>query len=225
MRVLLVEDDVDLAGSIGRGLRAGGLAVDTAPDWPQADLQLAVNSYDCVVLDRMLPAGDSLGQLHLRREAGWAVPVLFLTARDLVVDRLDGFAAGGDDYLVKPFAMAELTARVRVLCRRHAANTALPAILRCTDVTLDVARREVRRAGILLPMRPKELSILEVLLGRAGSVVSRTELIERCWDEMADPRSNVVDVAVATVRRKLGDPPVIHTIRGFGYLCAEEPPS
>jgi DNA-binding response OmpR family regulator len=224
VRVLVVEDDTDLAAAIGRGLRAAGVAVDVVADWPDADLRLSVNAYDCLVLDRMLPAGDSLHQLRAQRDGGCTVPTLFLTARDRVADRIAGLAAGGDDYLVKPFAMAELVLRVRALCRRRAAGM-LPAVLQCADVTLDVARREVRRAAVLLPMRPNELAVLEILLGAAGTVVSRTELLERCWDEMAEPASNVVDVVVASVRRKLGEPALIHTVRGYGYLCAPEPPA
>jgi two-component system OmpR family response regulator len=220
VRVLVVEDDVALGDAVSRGLRAGGFAVDTVRDWPDADVALSVNSYACLVLDRMLPAGDSLEELRALRDAGCVVPALFLTARDVVADRVAGFAAGGDDYLIKPFAMEELVARVRVLARRAAAT--LPPVLRCADVTMDPARREVRRGGVLLPMRPKELSVLEVLLSHADIVVSRSELIERCWDEMAEPMSNVVDVVVATVRRKLGEPPLIHTVRGFGYLFGIE---
>jgi two-component system OmpR family response regulator len=218
--VLVVEDDVALGDAVSRGLRAGGFAVDTVRDWPDADVALSVTSYACLVLDRMLPAGDSLEELRALRDAGCVVPALFLTARDVVADRVAGFAAGGDDYLIKPFAMEELLARVRVLARRAAATH--PPVLRCADVTMDPARREVRRAGVLLPMRPKELSVLEVLLSNADVVVSRSELIERCWDEMAEPMSNVVDVVVATVRRKLGEPPLIHTVRGFGYLFGIE---
>ncbi len=223
MRVLVVEDDGDLARSVAVGLRAAGFAVDLAHDWCGADERLSVNAYDCVVLDRMLPGGDSLDSVRARRMDGWVVPVLFLTARDLVADRVAGFAAGGDDYLVKPFAMEELTGRVRALCRR--AGAALPPVLRCDDLALDVARREVRRAGVLLSLRPKELAVLEVLLGRSGAVVGRGELIERCWDELTEPMSNVVDVTVGHIRRKLGDPPLVHTVRGFGYLCAPEPPA
>jgi DNA-binding response OmpR family regulator len=220
VRVLVVEDDGVLGDAVGRGLRAGGFAVDTVSDWPAADLALSVNGYDCLVLDRMLPSGDSIEELRGLRAAGSVVPVLFLTARDVVADRVAGFVAGADDYLVKPFAMEELVARVRALGRR--VTRTLPPVLRCADVTMDVARREVRRGGVLLPMRPKELAVLEVLLGNAEKVVSRTELIDRCWDEMTEPMSNVVDVIVANVRRKLGDPALIHTVRGFGYLCGVE---
>ena len=222
MRVLVVENDVDVADAVAAGLRAGGFAIDLAYGWPEADLRLGVNTYDCLVLDRMLPTGDSLTELSRRRSQGYAVPVLFLTARDTVTDRVAGFAAGADDYLVKPFAMDELAARVRGLCRR--ARMVVPPVLRCADLTLDVARREVRRDGVLLSLRPKELSVVEILLSRAGTVVSRSDLIEHCWDEMAEPMSNVVDVIVASVRRKLGEPALIHTVRGFGYLATDQRP-
>jgi two-component system OmpR family response regulator len=205
---------------VASGLRAGGLAADVAETWSDADVCLHTHAYDCVVLDRMLPSGDSLVALRERRAAGLRVPVLFLTARDLLTDRVDGFAAGGDDYLVKPFAMEELVARVRSLCRR--AGSIVPPVLRCADVTLDLARREVYRDHVLLALTPKELAVLEVLLSPAGRVVSRAELIDRCWDEMAEPMSNVIDVLIAQLRRKLGEPPLIHTVRGFGYLASDE---
>jgi DNA-binding response OmpR family regulator len=217
VRVLVVDDDPDLAASVAAGLRSGGLAVDVVHTWPDADLRLDVYGYDCLVLDRMLPSGDSLEALRRRRGAGFRRPVLFLTARDMLADRMAGFAAGCDDYLVKPFAMEELVARVRSLCRR--AGSVSPPVLHCADVTVDLGRREVRRGGVLLALTPKELAVIEVLLTPSGRVVGRSELIERCWDEMAEPMSNVVDVLIAQLRRKLGDPPLIHTVRGFGYLA------
>ncbi|WP_433324141.1 winged helix-turn-helix domain-containing protein [Spirillospora sp. CA-294931] len=215
MRVLVVEDDDDLRFGVASALRGAGLAVDEAPDLPQADESLFVNDYACVVFDRLLPSGDAARYVEGMRRAGDAVPVLFLTARDTVADRVEGFATGGDDYLVKPFAVPELVARVRSLCRR--AGVVRPPVRRVADVEIDTARREVRRDGVLLMLTAKEFAVLELLAGREGQAVPRNELIEGCWDEMADPRSNVLEVLVSQLRRKLGDPPLIHTVRGVGY--------
>ncbi|ADB29866.1 two component transcriptional regulator, winged helix family [Kribbella flavida DSM 17836] len=215
MRVLVVEDDEDLRVAVSAGLRSAALAVDSAADIAAADEALFVNSYDCVVFDRMLPDGDSVGYVRTRRREGWAVPVLFLTARDTLADRVEGFEHGGDDYLVKPFAVAELTARVLSLCRR--AGTGRPPVLRYDDVELDTGRREVRRAGVLLTLTAKEFSVLEYLMSRAEHVVSRSELIEHCWDSAADPMSNVVDVTIKRLRTKLRRPELVHAVRGQGY--------
>lgn len=215
MKVLLLEDETELAGAVAVALRRAGFAVDVAGTLAAADLALMVNDYDTAVFDRMVPDGDAVRLVRRHRERGWAVPVLFLTARDRVTDRVDGFDSGGDDYLVKPFAMAELIVRVRSLCRR--AGTVRPAILRVGDLTVDSARHEVRRAGVQLALTPKEFAVLELLAARAGSVATRAELVEHCWDEMADPVSNVVDVVITQLRRKLGPPPLVHTVRGAGY--------
>lgn len=218
MRVLLVEDDANLRFGVAAALRAAGLAVDEAVDLPQADEALFVTAYDCVVFDRMLPAGDAVEYVEELRRSGRAVPVLFLTARDTVADRVEGFARGGDDYLVKPFAVPELVARVRSLCRRAPAVT--PPVLRVGDLEIDTARRRVRRGGVLLTLTSREFAVLEVLADRADQAVSRAELVERCWDEMAEHRSNVLEVLVSQVRRKLGAPPLLHTVRGTAVLDA-----
>lgn len=225
MRVLLVEDDANLRFGVAAALRAAGLAVDEAVDLPQADEALFVTAYDCVVFDRMLPAGDAVEYVEELRRSGRAVPVLFLTARDTVADRVEGFARGGDDYLVKPFAVPELVARVRSLCRRAPAVT--PPVLRVGDLEIDTARRRVRRGGVLLTLTSREFAVLEVLADRADQAVSRAELVERCWDEMAEHRSNVLEVLVSQLRRKLGTPPLLHTVRGTGYrlAVAENPAS
>lgn len=221
MRVLLVEDDDDLRAVIAAGLREAGFAVDGAGDWPEADVMLHVTAYDCVVLDRMLPSGDSLTRLESRRRAGWSAPVLCLTALDTLHDRLHGLESGADDYLAKPFVMRELVLRVRSLTRRAAER--LPAFLSCADVVMDLARREVRRDGVLLSLSPKEYAVLQQLLVHQDSVVTRTALLEHCWDEMADPVSNVVDAVIAGVRRKLGTPGRVHTVRGQGFLLGAGP--
>jgi two-component system OmpR family response regulator len=211
VRVLVVEDDENLRVAIVGSLRAAGFAVDAVGDLPAADEALAVNSYDCAVFDRMLPAGDSLSYVRARRPA---VPVLFLTARDAVSDRIAGLDAG-DDYLVKPFAVEELEARVRRLCRRVAGG--LPPVLRCGDLEMDSGRHEVRRAGVLLTLTGKEFDVLRHLVARQSQPVGRTELIRQVWDPLVDPASNVLDVVITQLRRKLRNPPMIHTVRGYGY--------
>lgn len=221
MRVLVLEDDPQLGPVIVDQLREAGFATDLAVTLADADLRLSVNTYDCVVADRTVPDGDSLSLLAAHRKAGSALPFLLLTALDAVSDRVAGFEHGADDYLVKPFAFAELNARVRTLCRRGQ-PARLPE-LRVADLELDLPRRRVRRAGVLLSLTAKEFAVLEVLLLRAGEVVTRTELIERCWDEMSEPMSNVVDVLIGQLRRRLGAPDLIETVRGVGYrLSADE---
>jgi len=219
MRVLVVEDDPELCGAVERRLRARGFAVDVAADVPDATDRIAVNDYDCLVLDRAVPSGDTLDLLARLRADGVTVPALFLTAKDAIAERVAGFEAGGDDYLVKPFAMEELVARIRSLCRRHA--DLVPPIITVGDLSVDVARAEVRRDGVLLPLTNKELCVLSLLARRAGTVVTRSELIEHCWDELTDPMSNTVDVHIASLRRKLGLPSPIRTIRGRGYVLEE----
>ncbi|MFD8497580.1 response regulator transcription factor [Amycolatopsis sp. NPDC059657] len=216
MRVLVVEDDRELGAEVAGGLRAVGYAVDLAETLADADLKLAVNGYDCLVLDRILPDGDGLQLLRAQREAGVRVPALMLTALDAVGDKVAGFAEGADDYLVKPFAFAELSARVGALCRR--AEHPRQAVVRVGDLEVDTSRKRVRRGGILLSLGAKEFAVLELLVVRAGQVVSRTDLIEHCWDELTDPMSNVVDAVIAQLRRKLGPPIIIGTVRGAGYI-------
>ena len=215
MRVLVTEDDAALRMAVDASLRGAGFAVDTAVDLPQADEALSVNAYDCAVFDRILPAGDALRYVAGRRRAGWPVPVLFLTARDAVSDRVAGLA-WGDDYLVKPFAVAELVVRVRSLCRR--ADTGRSPVLRHADIELDPGRHEARRAGAVLTLTAKEFAVLRRLLAEAGQPVRREELTAAAWDELVPPASNVLEVVVAQLRRKLGAPAVLHTVRGVGYL-------
>ncbi|WP_328492038.1 response regulator transcription factor [Streptomyces sp. NBC_00414] len=215
MRVLVLEDDPDLGPVVAARLRGAGFAVDLARTLAEADLKLSVNSYDCVVADRSVPDGDSLTLLAEHRRTGSALPFLLLTALDTVSDRVAGFEHGADDYLVKPFAFAELVVRVRALCRRE--QPARLPVLRAGDLEVDLPRRRVSRAGVLLSLSAKEFSVLEVLMLRAGEVVTRTELIERCWDEAGEPMSNVVDVLIGQLRRRLGPPDPIGTVRGVGY--------
>ncbi|GGS60144.1 MULTISPECIES: response regulator transcription factor [Actinokineospora] len=217
MRVMVVEDDEDLRVAVCAELGAHGAVVTAARSIGEADLALRAAAYDCVVFDRMLPDGDALHFVRAGRQRGWTTPVLFLTALAAVGDRVDGFAHGGDDYLVKPFAMAELAARVRMLCRRAGAR---PPVLRYADLEVDCARREVRRAGTLISLSRKEFAVLEYLAIRPEQVVTRSELIEHCWDDGTDPMSNVVDKVIKRVRDKLHEPGLVHTIRGRGYRLA-----
>jgi DNA-binding response OmpR family regulator len=214
VRVMVVEDDEDLRISVSVELGASGCEVVAAPDLATTHALLAQGPFDCVVFDRTLPDGDAVDYVQHRRLHGWTVPVLFLTARDSIADRVAGFAAGGDDYLVKPFSVAEMAARVRALCRRGEGR---PSLVRHADLDVDCARRAVSRGGVLLTLSDKEFAVLEFLAVRAEQVVSRTDLIEHCWDASADPMSNVVDVVVKRLRRKLGQPELIHTVRGRGY--------
>lgn len=214
MRILVTEDDDDLRYSVAVSLRGAGFAVDVATDLAGADEALAVNSYDCAVFDRRVPGGDSLDYVRRRRRAGLAVPVLFLTALDGIGDRVEGLEVG-DDYLVKPFAMEELVVRVRLLCHRRELDR--PTVLRHDDLELDPGSRQVRRAGVLLTLTRREYLVLELLLANAGRPVSRADLIRYAWDEMARPTTNVVEVLIAQLRRKLRDPPLIHTVRQVGY--------
>jgi DNA-binding response OmpR family regulator len=215
MRVLVIEDDGELAEAIGIGLRREQLAVDLAPDG-QAGLERALDtSYDVIVLDRDLPGlhGDEVCAGLVM--AGCRSRVLMLTAAATIEDRVGGLALGADDYLPKPFAFAELVARIRALLRR--AQPPLPPVLVSGDLSLDASRHRVSRAGLALDLGPKEFGVLELLLAAQGRVVSAEELLERVWDEMADPFTSAVKVTMSRLRRKLGDPPVIETVAQAGY--------
>jgi DNA-binding response OmpR family regulator len=215
VRVLVVEDFEILARSIGTGLRREGMAVDVVLDGADALDRLAVTRYEVVILDRDLPGvpGDEICRrlADERRDTR----VLMLTAADTVEDRVEGLSLGADDYLPKPFAFAELVARVRALARR--ATPPLPPTLSCGDLSLDPARRVVFRAGRRLELSPKEFALLECLLGAPGLVLSAEELLERVWDEAADPFTSAVKHTMHRLRVKLGDPPVIETVREGGY--------
>ena len=215
MRVLVVEDQKELAETVATGLRREGMAVDVALDGAVALQSAAVHDYDVVVLDRDLPEvhGDRVCATLVER--GIRARVLMLTASTGIEDRVVGLGLGADDYLPKPFAFAELVARIRALSRR--AQPALPPVLSSGDVRLDPARRIAHRAGRRLDLSTKELMVLELLLAAQGAVVSAEELLERGWDEAADPFSNVVKVTVSRLRRKLGEPQLIETVPGAGY--------
>lgn len=215
MRVLVVEDFEVLARAIGTGLRREGMAVDVVLDGSDALDHLAATHYDVVVLDRDLPEvhGDEVcRQLVVERPES---RILMLTAASTVRDRVEGLGLGADDYLPKPFDFAELVARIRALARRS--TTALPPILACGDITLDPNRRVAFRAGRRLELSPKEFALLECLLASKDRVVSTEELLERVWDEAADPFTTTVKTTIRRLRAKLGDPPVIETVREGGY--------
>ncbi len=216
MRILVVEDNFELREALTRRLRAVGHAVDGAARRDDAEAMFAAHPYGLVVLDRGLPDGDALDALRRWRRLNSAVPVLVLTARDAVAARVGGLEAGADDYLVKPFAMEELLARVAVIARRAPQRSV--QIVRVGDLELDFGRAEVRRGGILLPLRAKEFAVLAHLCSRAGRVVSREALREACWDEEHEPGSNVDEVIISALRRKLGEPSLIETRRGLGYI-------
>ncbi len=222
MRILLVEDSPRLQRSLGLALRKTGYAVDVAGDGEQG-LWLAIShDYDVLVLDIMLPKRDGLSVLAELRRQGRAVHVLLLTARDTVLDRVQGLQAGADDYLVKPFALEELLARVQALGRR-AYGTKQPR-LTVGNLEIDTLARCARRAGQPLDLTAREYLLLEYLVRRRGEVVSRTEIEAHIYDEQVDPMSNVVDSAVCSLRKKLGpagEPALIHTRRGLGYVLDE----
>jgi DNA-binding response OmpR family regulator len=218
MRVLVVEDFEVLARSIGNGLRREGMAVDVTLDGADALTHLAATRYDVIVLDRDLPGvhGDDICRRIVAERS--QTRILMLTAASTVKDRVDGLGLGADDYLPKPFEFAELIARVRALGRRS--TPATPPTLEAGDLLLDPARRTASRGGRRLELSPKEFSLLEYLIASADRVVSTEELLERVWDEYADPFTSTVKTTMRRLRRKLGDPPIIETIREGGYRIA-----
>ena len=217
--MLVVEDFEVLATAIGTGLRREGMAVDVVLDGDDALEHLAVTRYDVVVLDRDLPGvhGDEVCRRLVAGPSGSRV--LMLTAASTVRERVDGLGLGADDYLPKPFDFAELVARVRALARRSA--VLLPPVLEAAGVSLDPSRRVAFRGGRRLDLSPKEFAVLECLLSAAGRVVSAEDLLERVWDEAADPFTTAVKTTIRRLRAKLGEPPLIHTVREGGYRIGE----
>lgn len=221
MRILIVEDELDLAAAIRRGLSRRGHAVDIVGSVSEAEIALASSAHDLVILDWNLPDGAgvdlalALKSGELVTLDGMAPRILMLTARDTLDDRVRGLDAGADDYLVKPFAFAELEARVRALLRRDQDR---PPVLTLGDITLDSARFDARRDDRPLGLTAKEFALLEYFLANPDTVLSQEVLLEHVWDEMADPFTNTVRVTISNLRKKLGDPPVIETVPGRGYV-------
>lgn len=223
MRALVVEDDPSVAGFLEKGLNEASYAVDVATDGPEGARLACMGVYDIVILDLMLPGKDGLGVLRDLRERGIHTPVICLTARDDVDDRIKGLDAGADDYLAKPFSFPELLARVRALLRRGREVVDNP--LRVADLAVDVMARSVHRAARRIELSPNEYALLEYLIRHAGQVVSRTMILDRVWGVRHNPQTNVVDVHINRLRKKVDhgfDKPLIHTIRGVGYVLRED---
>ncbi|MDR3636206.1 MAG: response regulator transcription factor [Isosphaeraceae bacterium] len=223
MRVLVVEDDQSVGGYLRQGLEEHGYAVDLVPDADQGFRFAATGHHDVLILDRMIPGGDGLDLLRRLRTKGLATPVIFLTARAAVGDRVEGLDAGADDYLVKPFSFAELLARIRVVLRRGAE----PArqVLQVGDLRLDPATRVVERAGRRIDLSAKQFALLDYLIRHAGQVVSRTMILEHVWNFEFEGLTKVIDVHINRLRNKVDrefDRPLIHTLRGVGYVLREE---
>jgi DNA-binding response OmpR family regulator len=221
MRVLLVEDDSRIAHFVAKGLREHAYAVDVVGTGEDALYQAAINTYDLVVLDVMIPAPDGFAVCKELRNAGQRMPVLMLTARDAVEDRIQGLDRGADDYLTKPFEFGELLARMRALLRRP--KDLQPVRLTVADLVVDTAGQTVTRGGKTIPLTAKEYALMEFLARNAGRVVGRAEIAEHVWDEEFDPFSNLIEVYVNRLRRKIdaeAAKPLLHTRRGAGYVLA-----
>ncbi len=224
MHILLIEDDTEAAKFLIKGLRESGYTVDHAPDGRDGLFKATENQFDVVVTDRMLPQMDGLTIIQLMRQKGISTPVLVLSALGSVDDRIRGLKAGGDDYLTKPFAFAELLARIEVLLRRSSVvpeNTRL----KVADLEFDLLARRVVRGGREIELTARELKLLEFLMRRSGQVVTRTMLLEGVWDLHFDPQSNLIDVHISRLRQAIdkgAERPLIHTIRGSGYVLRGE---
>lgn len=220
MRILVVEDDPKIASFVVKGLKQSGFAVDHSPDGDEAQALAGAVTYDAAVVDIMLPGQDGLALVQRLRKQGVRVPVIFLSAKASVDDRIRGLQAGGDDYLTKPFAFSELLARIQALIRRATQSTE-PTRLEVGDLQLDLLTREASRAGQRIELQPREYSLLEYLMRNAGRVVTKTMILEHVYDFSFDPQTNVVDVLVSRLRQKVDrDFPakMIHTLRGVGYV-------
>ena len=226
MKILIIEDDIEAAEYLRRGLIEYGHGVDCAHDG-EVGLHLALqNDYDVLLVDRMLPRRDGLSLIRMLRADGRTTPVLVLSALGQVDQRVEGLRAGGDDYLVKPYAFAELLARIDALARRATPTDAVaPGVLKVADLELDLERRRVTRAGQLIRLQPRELRLLEYLMRRSGHIVTRTMLLEQVWDLHFDPQTNVVDSQISRLRAKIDrdfGSPLLHTLRGIGYRLGDE---
>ena len=227
MKVLLIEDDRETSAYVARGLREQGHVVDLAATGRDGLFLATDGGHDVLIVDRMLPGLDGIGLVQALRGTGMKAPVLFLTALGGVGDRVRGLEAGGDDYLVKPFAFAELLARVNALARRPPLSDT-PTALRAGDLEMDLLKRTVVRAGRPVEVQPREFQLLEYLLRNADRVVTRTMLLEAVWDFHFDPKTNIVETHMSRLRAKLsqdGSPELIHTVRGAGYVLRVPTPS
>ncbi|MEH4625645.1 heavy metal response regulator transcription factor [Phytobacter diazotrophicus] len=226
MRLLLVEDQTMAADYIAKGLKENDFVVDVANDGVDGLHYLLTNEYDLAILDVMLPGMNGWKILELARQAGRLTPVMFLTARDDVDDRVRGLELGAEDYLIKPFSFSELLARVRVIMRRRAAHTPVveESVMQISDLQLDFLKHRVMRGGKRIELTQKEFLLLSLLMRRCGEVLSRTVLAEQVWDMNFDPETNVIDVAIRRLRSKIDDGyevKLLHTLRGAGYVLEE----
>lgn len=224
MRVLLVEDDARIVGFVAKGLRENSYAVDSVNDGEEAVYQASINDYDVIILDIMLPRKDGFAVCKELRASGLKTPVLMLTARDAVDDRIFGLDCGADDYLIKPFDFKELLARLRALLRRRA--DIRPSKIVVSDLEIDIASRHVKRAGHDIPLTTKEYALLEYLAFEKDRVVGRAEIAEHVWDENFDAFSNLIEVYIRRLRSKVDEgfsPRLIHTRRGAGYILESNP--
>jgi two-component system, OmpR family, response regulator len=220
MKLLVIEDDRAAAAYVAKGLSESGYVVDLAPDGRTGLFMASAGNYDALIIDRMLPVMDGLALVTALRAAEIRTPVLILSALGAVDDRVKGLRAGGDDYLAKPFAFAELLARVEALLRRGSSASTQPTKLKVGDLEMDLLTRNVTRGGQEIELLPREFHLLEFLMRHAGQVVTRTMLLENVWDYHFDPQTNVIDVHVSRLRQKIDKgfaKPMLHTIRGAGY--------
>ena len=225
MRILIVEDDHKIAQFVMKGLKQAGFAVDHAADGEEGRHLLRSEPYDAAIIDIMLPKVDGLTLVGSLRETGRRTPVIFLSAKREIDDRVKGLQVGGDDYLVKPFAFSELLARLQALVRR-ASGTSEAHVLAVGDLKLDIAKRRVTRAGKLIELQPREFSLLEYMMRNVGTVVFKTTIMEHVWDYNFDPGTNVVEACVCRLRVKLNEDAgrdLIRTVRGVGYVLEETP--
>jgi len=220
MRILLIEDDSDVAEFTIRGLREAGHNIDHADNGKDGLFLATTETYDVLIVDRMLPGVDGLSIVRTLRASDNATPIIILSALGQVDDRVRGLQAGGDDYLVKPFAFSELEARLDALSRRSRGSAAVETQLVVGNLEMDLLSREVRRDGQLIDLQPRDFQLLEFLMRHAGQVVTRTMLLEKVWDYHFDPQTNVIDVHISRLRSKIDkgfEQPLIHTVRGAGY--------
>ncbi len=226
MRVLVIEDDADAAEYLAKGLRESGHGAEVAADGREGLLRAASEPFDALIVDRMLPGIDGLSLVQHLRATGHTMPVLFLSALGEVDDRVKGLRAGGDDYLVKPYAFSELLARIENLGRRQGTQPVATG-LRVADLELDLLTRKVTRAGQVIDLQPREFQLLETLMRHPGQVMTRTMLLEKVWNYHFDPQTNVIDVHISRLRQKIDrgfERALIHTVRGAGYCLRESDP-